>query len=357
MVTIQEISHYIAQFLNDMVDPNKAAFSLLISILLIVFTILVTIRVPVGRTLFIAFFSGLMFLMASQMQEMNYEFFISLGTELIAAILAIFIMPTGLVRVRWALPPVAIGVLIIPFILLALGFTEELVLSLRTDLLGGFLVFILLNRVWLVHRRKRPSERRQARQVQNARQRERVSRMEHEMIAQLQKSPHYDMVVMVRGTDPDDLIGKSNRIETLNNVSFKDAYYTKKRELGPVCIMMASLPTVGTPQLTIILEGQPEPVQYALSTCHDVFEVIDNHHQPGEQLAHARLTIQPPYKPFSEALYSQLAQVLTRQYQNHILTIDDQTAYRRGFDTGYKAAVEDLRQILTTTPYDERTAT
>lgn len=360
MATIQAFFSIIVEFINNMMDPTQPAFSLLISTLLIILTIVVTIRVPVGRTPFILVFALLVFTLSTQMEGLNYDFFSNLSTELVAAVLAIFIMPAGLVRVRWALPPVAIGVLTIPFLLLAMGIPDELVLNLRTDLLGGFLVFILMNRPWLVHYRRRPSARHQARKArstaaQHTKKKERVSALERDLIIRLRRAPQYDMAVMVRGTDPDDVHFKANRVEILNNVSFRDAYFTRRREMGPLCIMMASLPPAGAPQITLILEGQPGPVQHALTTCHDVFEVIDNHHEPGSGIAHARLTIQPPRKPFNRALYEQLARALSQHYREHRAQIHRMPDYEDGFDDGYRQAVIDLRQILVPKPTNERT--
>jgi hypothetical protein len=191
------------------------------SLVIVLITVAITLLIPFQsvRVLFLIIFGLTAYTFSKQFHGPNSDFFLNLSTEFFGAVAGIIILSDWLVDQRWAFPFVLVLVL---GMLLATGKLlrdENFSMNLRTDFLGAFLVFMLLNRQWLIDSRRERKAQKEYEKFEDEWKWAEEARINHleAIVARWRqlKGAEWDMQVRIRARNRYELNAKVEELEAI----------------------------------------------------------------------------------------------------------------------------------------------
>src|SRR5262245_39378094 len=159
MEFINSLYHFGLEIATSLQHAQPVTVSFVFAALIIATSIVITVRVPMreARILFVAIFAALTFVLSHGISGESNDFFFNLSPAFVGATVGLFLFADVLfdelggwllliaVAAVTLFAPIVVQQLNLPFI------SSQFILNLRTDMLGAFIVAVLLNREWVIH--------------------------------------------------------------------------------------------------------------------------------------------------------------------------------------------------------------
>jgi hypothetical protein len=320
--------------------------SFVFAALIIAASIVITVRVPIreARILFVAVFAILTFVLSQGISGENNDFFFNLSTEFVGATVGLLLFADVLFDEigGWLLLMTVAGfTLFAPVVLqhIALPFlSDQFILNLRTDLLGAFIVAVLLNRGWVIHsqlQRAHDSGKDQISKLEWLQEQKRINRERALEIKQMEAELKQR---------PPQLERRGQKLAPEVTAGQGGGQITSPQNTSPR-------------QITITVEGQTQFITPVERTISEVFETVEQKvENPDSLTCRVYFTIDAPDKSFAQALQGRFMTLIEdwdvqskkAKLQGEFAEPDDpQTLdYLYGVASGYQLAIDDLKSLI-----------
>jgi hypothetical protein len=338
-------------FATSLQNADPYAISFIFALLIIAASIVVTVNIPVreARIVFVVFFAFLTFILAQGFGDKNHDFFFNLSTEFIGAAVGLLLFAELLLNEVGGLMMlfgVSLIVLFAPVIVQTLDvelFTDEFVLNLRTDLLGAFIVAVLLNRGWVIYDKlKKASET-------NLTLKEKEELLSTTSAELAQRSRELVQAERTLNRETKTLQRRSAKVSRIQQI------------LGQQRDQTMNYPEVSKARQAIILvEGSEiDPVVKTLDQIFTVRNQMKETFVEGKSqrsIQYVCCTVETPDRTFAEQLRERFDALIqdwqqqaqhTQEAGDFAEQNDPQTMdYRYGKAAGYQLAIEDLQTLI-----------
>lgn len=345
MSLLTSFYEFVNQLAHGLQQSDPLVVTVVFAILIIAASFIVAVNVPIreARILFVLLLAGVTFFLSRGMDNLNNSFFFNLSTEFVGAAVGLLLFADTLFDEigSWVLLLVVTALVLAgPFLIQELDldlFTDEFILNLRTDLLGAFVVTILLKRGWIIYNemKKESHESQRLKDLEQLlRSQKEANQKRREVLLQLQR-----------------ILKQQEKTLTQYEQILHQQGYSQ-----PV-ITEYQTGTVDKSRAMLVIEGHT--LEHVERTIYQIFEVCDKtvHHPPAEDvMGRLSFLIEVPQSNFAQRLQEQFEELIytwSQQSKQCQLKGDfsepgdaQNTDYFYGVASGYQMAMDDLQTLI-----------